>query len=1840
MAKIDFSVIFQVLLSIFLFSLQLKENVGVEQKSVDLFNLAVNKNLNEDNREAFELYQEALNLDWRFPEAHLNIAILYKTSGNYEKAISHYYNAIEFAPTEAFRVNAISYWIEISMRYYGLTNYEQVQHWVTMAESVELPESTAHLRSLLGRLYYHQGLKSKAEEQYLLVTSQSPNYFYGWIQLGNHYFFERRHPEARIAYKRALVELSDPKDHFNIACICHNIAQVYREESNYYEALRYIACSLHSSSNQDRQAYLGTMYAIKGLTCYWQHFEELEDNIKRQLELIYEKDSFNDHEFDTYSALLMRYLPPDIPTTAGSNRCSSKPKYFPNVYLQDKRLTASAAKVPEPLRIGYLSYDWRKHPMGQLTSYLVTHPKGGIEVYCLSYGPNDQSPARLFVSASCSHFIDFYAVLNDGLVAEYIYTNLALDILVDLTTLTFNNRIDISNLRPAPLVVSYLGYPYYTGCKGFDYMMIDRVMAPPDYQHANHRHNIKPERLLYLPHSYQSNNMPLDLFPIVYNYSSYLGGLSLYRQSSQSIHVCILNVHKKIEPLVFHSWMNMLHRNLNIRLLFLNAPASTRQQIRLQAGYHGIDSFRLQFIKMLTWRVHLERIGIYCDLAWDTFVYGAHTTATDLLWMGVPILTMKAFGQAPGGGVPSRVASSIVQYSKDIRSSSVREHIPGSSNSSNSNNARHSRDQIDTNYSTREMDFTWTITETIKEYENAVNLIHQPNVLYGMRQSILAHSCSAPSFDREGQARAVRYAYEAMVDMAFLYRGQGDGEGDRQRIKPHIFLLPQYFPSSHLCEDAVDKMSVYDSPVSTSMNRNVDGYKNGYSKVRVKAEAKMMEFFSQENHVSPSALNALLARLQYHRRISNDDYYTGIDWDSSYSVNVRESKNGSVVSSLLQSIGKLEHWLQLSAKSEDINSCNVQKEDSDSDSDETADVRRETVKEMLFNDEIPSSSTPVTTFKPILFTDYPSLSFLLLKGYFSITSPLDHLNYLKQYNEIREEEMDEQSEAARWLSVDLAESVRRGMAFNLSHAVPQLAAIHQSLSDDYPEGNQAYTFLIFVINQLRSVHPTVSSLYYGEIISSNGSADLRFSSLLPLLSSSLTCQLTEKDVKHLLHNPWELWSSSDLVDFLLTDLRPCLWFAVLSPSSSIPPVLSSYPKEVDALVFLSSIFLPSSQSEESHPWIHEPFVLRALKEMLITHEAYLQKQHNIRSLLTFQWTWLLMAADVPLDHTSIHHLGYKLSHDWKNGLAATHHAPLIKLVDIGFLLLSMTNRIVHFKQRLEYLQRPDAIDPWTNRSQPPSPVSSSKKRIAIFCEEYNQAWWPGWGPKRFESQLKVDAEELVGMGGSEEAAALFAHHLASQGHDVTIFVRIPPEEWNISTKLFLLNHHHHRSVGYNVSEGKETLVRWMSLESFPSSPLALQDCFHAHSRENVKHREEKQRSKLNRRDYDYLGYDRCLQAISQEDSTSPFIFDAFIAWRYSLSLAFSPLVAKRSYLWLHDRLIQPNLPPILSLSLLCQRIFVQSNSHAQAIAKELMSTGEPDKDSLDSILDRFITILPNGAYDYTEHLVSSSPALVKSTMMANQPHRFIYTSSPLRGLHLLLHLWPTIRAEIPTAEIHVYFGITDVVMQALANANPRMTREELARYFEDLLNQPGVVYHGMRGYAELALGYQQAGFFLYPSIYFETGCIAALKAMLHGAIPITSRLEKSVLADLGGPFDLGPSGLFDEEDDKGRYNYTSAGSGANNNNKSNEISCHHCVDNGHHRHRRLIGSMVDKNDVVVEWLKEHYLPCLFRAVKVDPLQLAAHRQEMMDYAKRHFSWNTSTEIFESIDDHPQSTPNQ
>ena len=143
------------------------------------------------------------------------------------------------------------------------------------------------------------------------------------------------------------------------------------------------------------------------------------------------------------------------------------------------------------IRVGYLSGDWRNHPMGRLTMRLVTghtsntgiQGKGHRDTVCahsLSYGENDQSSVRTYVSTHSEHFIDLENVRNDQDAAEVV-EKLELDVVVDLTAHTYKGRIGIACGKPAPIVINYLGYPGTTGCQGFDYSLTDRNVAPPEF---------------------------------------------------------------------------------------------------------------------------------------------------------------------------------------------------------------------------------------------------------------------------------------------------------------------------------------------------------------------------------------------------------------------------------------------------------------------------------------------------------------------------------------------------------------------------------------------------------------------------------------------------------------------------------------------------------------------------------------------------------------------------------------------------------------------------------------------------------------------------------------------------------------------------------------------------------------------------------------------------------------------------------------------------------------------------------------------------------------------------------------------------------------------------------------------------------------------------------------------------------------------------------------------------------------------------------------------------------------------------------------------------------------
>lgn len=292
-----------------------------------------------------------------------------------------------------------------------------------------------------------------------------------------------------------------------------------------------------------------------------------------------------------------------------------------------------------PLHVAYLSADFRAHPMAHLTrSMFGLHDRDRFTVSAYSMSPDDGSDARAQIAREVDRFIDVTA-LSPAEAARRIRAD-RVDILVDLHGYTRLARPEIPALRCAPLQVAYLGFPGSNGATFCDYILTDRIVTPPaaaaDYT----------ETFCVLPHSYYvtDHRSPIADVPV----SRAAEGLP-----EHGFVFCCFCRHYKIERHVFALWMEILSRVPGSVLWLFDNTEEGKSNLKAAAAAQGIDPDRLVFARPVPVPEHLARHRL-ADLSLDTGTYGAHTTATDALWAGLPLLSRL------GDGFASRVGASLL----------------------------------------------------------------------------------------------------------------------------------------------------------------------------------------------------------------------------------------------------------------------------------------------------------------------------------------------------------------------------------------------------------------------------------------------------------------------------------------------------------------------------------------------------------------------------------------------------------------------------------------------------------------------------------------------------------------------------------------------------------------------------------------------------------------------------------------------------------------------------------------------------------------------------------------------------------------------------------------------------------------------------------------------------------------------------------------------------------------------------------------------------------------------------------------------------------------------------
>lgn len=354
------------------------------------------------------------------------------------------------------------------------------------------------------------------------------------------------------------------------------------------------------------------------------------------------------------------------------------------------------------IRLGYFSSDFKNHAVAFLIAELFElHHRERFEVHGFSLARETQGDMHERIRRGLDHFHDVSGMDDAQVVA--LTRSLGIDIAIDLNGYTSGGRTSLFVERLAPVQVNYLGYPGTLGGDFMDYILADPVLIPPEHE------AFYAEKVVRLPHCYQPNDRQRRIAdPAI---SRKQAGLP-----EDAFVFCCFNNSFKISPEVFAIWSMLLGQVPGSVLWLIDPGPEGQANLRAEALRRGLDPDRIHFAPRIALPEHLARHRL-ADLALDTFCYGAHTTASDALWTGLPLVTLL------GETFASRVAASLLTA----------------------------------------IGLPELITRSPAEYQSlALRLATHPQELKALRERLAANRDSYPLFDTPRYTRNLERAYELM----------------------------------------------------------------------------------------------------------------------------------------------------------------------------------------------------------------------------------------------------------------------------------------------------------------------------------------------------------------------------------------------------------------------------------------------------------------------------------------------------------------------------------------------------------------------------------------------------------------------------------------------------------------------------------------------------------------------------------------------------------------------------------------------------------------------------------------------------------------------------------------------------------------------------------------------------------------------------------------------------------------------------------------------------------------------------------------------------------------------
>jgi protein O-GlcNAc transferase len=651
-------------------------------------------------------YDKALAINPDLAEAWLGRGNLYASLKRHEEALASLDKALALKPDLA------AAWLSRGNAFFELARYEDA----CAAFDNALAGKPDLAEAWLGRGNVCSSLKryEQAFAAYDKALALKPDLAGAWIGRGNVFFELGRCEEAYAAYDKALAIKPDLAEAWlGRANVCSSLKRYEQAFAAYDKALALkpdfadalvSRASAHFELRQFQEAFSdydksfrlnptlryaeGNRLHMKMYLCDWTDFEA---ECSRLLSTVTNGTAVS----QPFSILA-------IPSSSADQlRCAER--HVADRYGGDfGPLWRGERYAHDRIRLAYVSSDFHEHATPYLIAGLFEeHDRTRFEVTGLSFGPDQDSAMRKRLRESFDRFVDA-RVQDDASIAQLI-RELEIDIAIDLKGFTQGARPNVFARRPSPIQAGYLGFPSTTGSGFVDYIIADRFVIPADEQ------RFFSEKVVYLPDSYQVNDSKRRIAGSVPTRAD-------ANLPAEAFVFCSFNSNYKITPDVFDVWMRLLQAVEGSVLWLLEGSPIASNNLRKEAEVRGVAAERIVIATQAKLEDHLARHTL-ADLFVDTRYCNAHTTASDALWAGLPVIT------CVGPAFAGRVAASLL-------------HAVG---------------------------LPELVTRSLADYEAlALNLARDPASLASLRARLARNRVTSSLFDTQRFTRHIEAAYIAM----------------------------------------------------------------------------------------------------------------------------------------------------------------------------------------------------------------------------------------------------------------------------------------------------------------------------------------------------------------------------------------------------------------------------------------------------------------------------------------------------------------------------------------------------------------------------------------------------------------------------------------------------------------------------------------------------------------------------------------------------------------------------------------------------------------------------------------------------------------------------------------------------------------------------------------------------------------------------------------------------------------------------------------------------------------------------------------------------------------------